>query len=159
MIFVIVNFFTHLKDVWFYLCLLFSVILTDVIVMLLSLLLSAICKNILVYDICYVLCLYISFIFYLHAPLVCVFPRCWISWVCVSLIIMRVRCDCSRFYTFTGGVYAAICHKVSVMSWIWGCMCRWICQLYVSYPYWFCKYNIFPMCLNVCLSFLSLRYP
>jgi hypothetical protein len=69
MTFIIVNFYTS-DSCLTYLCLLFSVVFTDVVVMLLSLLLPAICMNVLLYYSCYVFFLYISLFLYLHAPLV-----------------------------------------------------------------------------------------
>jgi hypothetical protein len=61
------------------------------------------------------------------------------------------------FYTFTGGVCAAICRKVRAMSVIWGCMRRCVCNSFAS-CYWFYKCNILSRCLNICTSFLSVRH-
>jgi hypothetical protein len=59
-------------------CVLFSVVLTDVVVMLLP--------------------------FLLYAPLICMFPCCWITLVCVSLIniLNTMKMQCKGFNKIYG---------------------------------------------------------
>jgi hypothetical protein len=64
MTFIIVNFYTF-DSCLVYLCIMFSVVFTDVTEMSLSLLLSAICMIVLLHYICYGLCLYVSLLLYL----------------------------------------------------------------------------------------------
>jgi hypothetical protein len=79
------------------------------------------------------------------------------SWVYVPY--MGVQCNCSRFYIFSGGAWAAVCHKVRVMFEIWCCMCQCMYCSHASYSYWFYICDIIPGYSNVCPSFLSLWHP
>jgi hypothetical protein len=104
------------------------------------------------------ICLCVIFFLYLLAPLALMFLHGWTSWMYVTYYYYACTAWLFQLYILTGGMCAAIWHKVYVVSEIWGHMSMYLLFLW-NLSSLITEKQYFSNILNACSSFPYLQQP